>query len=474
MPSLLQDNLVIINPNNQRYQLPTGNDLPKLPRDYEGGVAAFLHRQQNTSSDFRRESPPHMGNALTNVANVSNIGLSYGGVDVFTPGIFAISAPDVNKYYTYPSLRSGKDTSKRFDPKARPRTDDPVQTKDSSTQPKPNVQTPQNSIPSTSRQPPQVPSQKPIEVTPPNNPINREDGWKASKPSNNKGKEREDVAMKNATKKQGPSYHFTSTLSEKVNTDLIYNKIIDTEISIPISQLLGTSPELQKMVTEATRTKREYKTKTAEFSVDYDYSDDDVPRISGNIGVGNIENLPSFLVRYSNTISSNPEKFYGMVTGKMDVSINRVLLTAMIDSGSELNLMGQDVPDRVGFPIDFEGMKWTLRGINGGPERLKGVVTDVPLMIGKHKFPHHHFIANVPLENQDIILGRPFLTWFAARLDYSREAKTKIYLWKEGDKSHSPTLSTVITDPSDRRNMTVIDQMAYHATIEEVDDDEGF
>ncbi|THV03257.1 hypothetical protein K435DRAFT_791964 [Dendrothele bispora CBS 962.96] len=60
-------------------------------------------------------------------------------------------------------------------------------------------------------------AQKPIEVVPPKNPINHEEGWKVLKPSNNKGKEREkdDVLMKDGTGKPGPSYHLTSTLSEK-------------------------------------------------------------------------------------------------------------------------------------------------------------------------------------------------------------------------------------------------------------------
>ncbi|THU77166.1 hypothetical protein K435DRAFT_812703 [Dendrothele bispora CBS 962.96] len=358
--------------------------------------------------------------------------------------------------------RSKKDTSNRFDPKARPRTDD--QTRQNTT-PKTQADVPSNdpqtSVPSTSRQPPQVPSQKPVEVPQPKNPINREDGWKGSKPSNSKGKEKEDVSMKDGTSK-GPSYHFTSTLSEKANFDSLYNKIMDTEIAIPVGQLIGVSPGLQEMVAEATRTKREYKTKVAEYhdseteiyfetgrETNWDSS------MSPNVCVGNTEQLPSFLVKYTSAVSSMSEKFYGMVTGKMEITINGVSLTAMIDSG---------------LPIDFEGMKWTLRGVNGGPERLKGVVTDVPMMLGKHEFSHHLFVANSPLEGQDIILGQPFLNWFAARLDYWRDGVAKLYLWKDGDKSQRPTLSIVITDPTDKRNTTVIDRNVYEAKIVREDD----
>ncbi|THU79043.1 hypothetical protein K435DRAFT_811034 [Dendrothele bispora CBS 962.96] len=407
-----------------------------LRRDYEGGVEAFLRRQQNTSSDFRREQPPHMGNQTSNSANVSNIELSYGGVDVFTSDVFAMSAPDSYDSSAYPTLRTGKDTSRRYDPKARPRTDDQAKSTRTPSSNRPPVPTPPQEPSTSTQRPPQLPAQKPIEVVPPNHPINREEGWKASKPSNNKGKEKEkeDVSMRDVTGKPGPSYHFTSTLSEKTDANEICNKIFDTQISIPIGHLIGVSPQLQKFVTEQTRTKREYKSKPAEYSYNFESSyeveeEEYEPVYPSNVGVGNFEELPSFLVKYSNAVTTNPEKFYAMVTGKMEVTINGVSLTAMIDSGSELNLISRDVPDRVGLPIDFEGMKWTLRGVNGGPERLRGVVTDVPMMIGKHEFPHHHFVSNAQLESQDIILEWTILE------------KAKIYLWKDGDKSVPPTLN---------------------------------
>ncbi|THV01745.1 hypothetical protein K435DRAFT_853437 [Dendrothele bispora CBS 962.96] len=478
MPGLLRDHLVIINPNNQRYQLSSGNDLPKLPRDYEGGVEAFLRRQQNTGSDFRREQPPHMGNQTSNSANVSNIELSYGGVDVFTSDVFAMSAPDSYDSSAYPTLRTGKDTSRRYDPKARPRTDDQAKSTRTPSSNRPPVPTPPQEPSTSTQRPPQLPAQKPIEVVPPNHPINREEGWKASKPSNNKGKEKEkeDVSMRDVTGKPGPSYHFTSTLSEKTDANEICNKIFDTQISIPIGHLIGVSPQLQKFVTEQTRTKREYKSKPAEYSYNFESNygveeEEYEPVYPSNVGVGNFEELPSFLVKYSNAVTTNPEKFYAMVTGKMEVTINGVSLTAMIDSGSELNLISRDVPDRVGLPIDFEGMKWMLRGVNGGPERLRGVVTDVPMMIGKHKFPHHHFVSNTQLESQDIILGQPFITWYVARMDYTRLGKAKIYLWKDGDKSVPPTLSIVITDPANKRNTTVIDRTANHSRYDLDDED---
>ncbi|KAF5352304.1 hypothetical protein D9758_011967 [Tetrapyrgos nigripes] len=112
------------------------------------------------------------------------------------------------------------------------------------------------------------------------------------------------------------------------------------------------------------------------------------------------------------------EKFYGMSTRKMEVTIGGKVYTVMIDSGSKLNLMSREIPKQLGLAVDYEGTRWSLRGVHGNVEPLKGVVTDAPLMIGKHKFPHHVFVANNDLDRQDIILGQPFLHHFAARLDY--------------------------------------------------------
>ncbi|KAJ7113731.1 hypothetical protein C8R43DRAFT_854428, partial [Mycena crocata] len=69
----------------------------------------------------------------------------------------------------------------------------------------------------------------------------------------------------------------------------------------------------------------------------------------------------------------------------------------------------------------------------------------------------------------DLILGQPFMQWFAARLDYERTGEVSMYLWKGGDRKVNPTIVITITDPKDSRNATTINH-SHHATIEEVDD----
>ena len=196
--------------------------------------------------------------------------------------------------------------------------------------------------------------------------------------------------------------------------------------------------------------------------------------VAHDLYASNLDRFPEFLVHYSNAITVSPQqKIFAMTTGALQVQMHEVDLLAMVDSGSELNLASNSVPDRMSAAIDFEGMKWSLQGINGGPEQLQGVITDGPLKMAGHDFPHHFFISHNSLGKHDLILGQPFLQWYAARIDYDRNCVVKMFLWKEGDRSVKPTICISITDPADPRNATSIGH-SHGAIIEEVPDEEVF
>jgi hypothetical protein len=93
------------------------------------------------------------------------------------------------------------------------------------------------------------------------------------------------------------------------------------------------------------------------------------------------------------------------------------------------------------------------------------------MCLGGHTFPHHLFISHQEIGHHDLILGQPFLQWFAARLDYERTGAVSMYLWKGGDRRVNPTLVVTITDPEDPRNTTTITRN-HRATIEEVEDED--
>lgn len=132
------------------------------------------------------------------------------------------------------------------------------------------------------------------------------------------------------------------------------------------------------------------------------------------------------------------KKYFAMTTGIMDIKIGDVPLCAMLDSGSELNVMSYYVPEQARLVLDTEGMKWSLKGIHGGAEGLRGVVLDADIKLGSHSFPYHVFISLHKVSNQfDIILGQLFLQWYTCRLEYWREGYVKLFFWKDGDKKRS-------------------------------------
>ena len=76
--------------------------------------------------------------------------------------------------------------------------------------------------------------------------------------------------MKDGTKKpttsQNPQYHFTSDIQDCADPQAVFEEIMNQRVTLPVYQVVGSSPALQKLIGEATRTKHVYNTKGAEYS----------------------------------------------------------------------------------------------------------------------------------------------------------------------------------------------------------------
>ncbi|KAF5364452.1 hypothetical protein D9758_010654 [Tetrapyrgos nigripes] len=350
--ALICDHLIIQDAATNRYLLPNGESLLRNPFGFNGGVAQYLRSITNVTQTSQttmgnnnaRDIPPHMDGVRTS----HSMGLVYEQEDVLRSlgptayRSFQVSHQE-DHHNSYPTLRSQK-TNNRFDFTKRPDDIQPTSTQrpQETITKRPNQQ-PQNApAPNpqpqptqlANRQPPQSPPKRDINIPPPTNPVNCQEGQRDLK-----NKDR-DICMREApssTLPKGPTYHFTSTLSEQAELQKVYEYIMKHKISLPIGQILGSSPQLQKIFTENTHTKREYTTKEAEYSVND--SSSSFPSAPSSLHVGNPEELGDFLFRYANAVVIDKEKFYGMSTGKMEVTVGGRTFTAMIDSGSELNLM---------------------------------------------------------------------------------------------------------------------------------------
>ncbi|KAJ3994436.1 hypothetical protein F5050DRAFT_1696149 [Lentinula boryana] len=489
---LIAEQLITFNNQSLKYTLPDGNDLPRVPPGWTGGVSSYLRHLRSASQGTHT---PNRDESSRLTRSTSSVELMYDNAEVLGNNGFAL---DSFPYDAYPTTRSGRDTSQRLDPRTQVNRPDRVQ---QARAPRGNIMIPQvQLVPMSSVLPhqipqqvrfapetsniPQVPPTQPVTVPPrvnipqPSNPINRND--------------EKDVEMKdsNVPKSNQPQYHFTSKVQEQADANGLLTRIGQMAVEVPLFQLLGLSPQLSKLMAENTRTKREYgvpKEGTSK-SAEYLESDDDaVAAISAAFGPESTErhayvepndSINDFVFRCSNAAAQIPtNRFFAMTVGDIKLTINGIEFTAMIDTGSELNVAGEHLPEAAGLPMDFDGMRWSLKGIHGDFERLRGCAIDTPMRIGGRTFVHHIFISKNAIGKHDIILGQPFLQEFSARIEYERGHHCKLLLWENGDRNQGPSLIISITDPNHPRNATSIrlnKNSNPTTSIQEVYDEEDF
>jgi hypothetical protein len=154
-------------------------------------------------------------------------------------------------------------------------------------------------------------------------------------------------------------------------------------------------------------------------------------------------------------------------------------VTFMVDTGSELNLMSEEFFRRTALPLDHDGSRWSLKGINGPAVPLVGCVCNSPVEISGHAFNHHFFVSSKGTGKQEIILGQPWMLWYAADISYSRSEGVQLHLWANGERhclKHKhrtpPTLSIQLcpTDLPCNADHLVLQTHSHRATIEEVSD----
>jgi hypothetical protein len=311
---------------------------------------------------------------------------------------------------------------------------------------------------------------------------------------------REDIEMQDGTRlpaKTTGGYHFTSTVQDMVNGDVIQNKILDTMVTLSLKEIIGISADLQKRFAGLTKTRREYTTKavTAQSFEDYygnghhedssayieeleetgqvyKYEDDPtngVPAYSTvHLSYRDDEELDGILLRYSSAVKMVTSPLFAMTTGRFSGTLAGQDVTFMVDSGSELNLMSEDLHSRTGVTIDLDGARWSLKGINGGAVPLVGCCREVPVTIGGHRFDHHFFV-NSETGKQDVILGQPWLQWYTAALLYSRSGAVEMKVWKSGDREsgEQPTISIRLCAANAPRNSDRLVMKGKKATIED-------
>ncbi|KAL3685686.1 hypothetical protein R1sor_003708 [Riccia sorocarpa] len=112
--------------------------------------------------------------------------------------------------------------------------------------------------------------------------------------------------------------------------------------------------------------------------------------------------------------SDYKSEFWARATDEVKVQLGGLAepVTALVDTGSEINVMSRAVYKRGQWPIDLHH-GWALRSANGVKKEMYGACPFIPVRIGSVEVTQHFFVQeNAPIP---VILGQPYIT--AVRLE---------------------------------------------------------
>jgi hypothetical protein len=276
-----------------------------------------------------------------------------------------------------------------------------------------------------------------------------------------------------------------------VDSDAIQQKILETMITLPLKEILGISPELQKRFAGLTKTRREYTSKPVVATTLDDLTPNDPTEYEDEVQDESkdpftnsellltydedTEDVNDILLRYSSAVKIHTNPLFAMTTGRFEGKLGDRQVVFMVDTGSELNLISDELYRQTNLALDVDGARWSLKGINGGAVPLVGCCRDVPLTYRGHHFDHHFFISKEGTGKQDVILGQPWLQWYSVSLMYSRSGVVEMCIWKDGnrEKGNQPTISIQLVAANAPRNTDKLTFQGQRSKIEEVDDSEN-
>ena len=189
--------------------------------------------------------------------------------------------------------------------------------------------------------------------------------------------------------KKHPQYRYASELSKKVNISEIGEKIMDTPIQLRLRELFATSPDVATYIHEQTRKRR-------------------VPiEIAPETGDTNL-----IVANVRNSQYEYEKSYYALPSGRAKVSVDgRLVVDAILDPGSELNIIPRRVFERLNIPID-NTIRWRVNGFDTDTAAAIefsnpiGVCHDVPINVGGVEVKQQIFV--VEHCNSDLLLGRPW------------------------------------------------------------------
>jgi hypothetical protein len=183
-------------------------------------------------------------------------------------------------------------------------------------------------------------------------------------------------------KKATPQFRYTSEVEENANAALMMTKIMGMPLpqGLTLRDLCGVAPVIRRSFTEMCKTKR--------VPAEPNRRPTDVTT--------EVVAAP-FALREPSYIKPLP---------KIKFTLNGFNETALLDTGSQVNLFTEEFVQRAGIPVN-ENHRISMSGVNGQPDQSLGVCEYVAIGFGPVVTKaHYHVFKIAPFA---AILGQPFI-----------------------------------------------------------------
>ena len=174
-----------------------------------------------------------------------------------------------------------------------------------------------------------------------------------------------------------PIIAHASAISKEVDPHVILNRALNAPLTMSVGEILGISKDLSTLMQNVTKYKRPI-TNSEEPSV---------PKKTTNFADSVLlAQVPGVLIKIMMECDGNS-------------------ISAIIDTGSTLNIMHQRIYEKLQRPINKTATPM-MNDANGGVRQMTGLVQNVPLLCGSVATRADIFVAeHVPF---DLLLGRPW------------------------------------------------------------------
>ncbi|KAL3702292.1 hypothetical protein R1sor_020314 [Riccia sorocarpa] len=234
-------------------------------------------------------------------------------------------------------------------------------------------------------------------------------------------------------KNKAPAYKLATDI--ETSTDLkaiLMNGILDARVEFSLRDILGIAKrEFHELIIDVIKRKRQTVSEQVASQmtrVSDDTVADAVYDATVCVGEGEFGEEYVALVAGPATIEATKEdgekgpvqssdyksEFWARATDEVKVQLGGLAepITALVDTGSEINVMSRAVYERGQWPIDLHH-GWALRSANGVKKEMYGACPFIPVRIGNVEVTQHFFVQeNAPIP---VILGQPYIT--AVRLE---------------------------------------------------------